>query len=331
MVKSNAAILDVLSLPQQGQPQGFYGLVGRYTIEATASPITDVYVGDPVTLTIKIGGGKYLKPVQWPDLQSIAGFSNNFKIPEQKASPTIEGQYKVFTQTVRPDNDKANVIPAIPLVYFDPDKASYNVIKSQLIKLDLKPSKRLTALDIEGKDFAPVNKEIEAVKNGLSANYESSDALENMTFSPVAALTNPVYMTICALPLGTFIVSLIIKILSNVSPQKLAAKRRKQACPKAKAELKKMTGIQTSKRSELVVCAMKHYVAEKFDRIAGSLTDGDCYEMILQAAKDSKLAEKYRHILEQCQASRFAPIEVHIDDQKVMEIIDLINNIEKKS
>jgi len=66
----------------------FYGLVGRYMISASAAP-TKVSVGDPITLTIKIGA-EYLKPVQWPELEQISELSENFKMPSQKSSPTIE-------------------------------------------------------------------------------------------------------------------------------------------------------------------------------------------------------------------------------------------------
>jgi len=167
MVSSKPRSLTVLPLPEQGKPDGFYGLVGRYTISASAKPTNDVYMGDPITLAIKIGGSKYLKPVQWPKLEQVPELAANFKIPSQKATPTIVDRFKIFTQTIRPDNNQANVIPSIPLAYFDPDSGSYNVARTKPIKLDLKPSKRLTAADIEGKDFAPINKEVEAIKKGL--------------------------------------------------------------------------------------------------------------------------------------------------------------------
>ncbi|MBN1818163.1 MAG: BatD family protein, partial [Sedimentisphaerales bacterium] len=47
--------LNVKPLPAQGKPADFYGLVGRYTISTAAQPTT-VNVGDPITLTIRVGG-----------------------------------------------------------------------------------------------------------------------------------------------------------------------------------------------------------------------------------------------------------------------------------
>ena len=331
MVSSKPLALTVLPLPEQGKPNEFYGLVGRYTISASAKPTTDVYMGDPITLTIKVGGSKYLKPVQWPALEQVPELAANFKLPSQKASPIIANGFKIFTQTIRPDNNQANVIPSIPLAYFDPDTGSYSVAKTEPIKLDLKPSKRLTAADIEGKDFTPINKEVEAIKKGLSANYESPDVLENMSFSPSSALISPYYAPVWAIPLGILILSLVTKFLTNTSPEKVAAKRRRQACSKAVAQLRKIASMDSSQRNESVVSVMKQYIGDRFDKMAGSLTGDDCCDIITSAIEDAKVADKFRQTIEHCESSRYASIEVNIDSGKIDGIIELIRNIEKKS
>ena len=112
-VQSNPVELDVRPLPETGKPPQFYGLVGQYTITASATP-TKVNVGDPITLTIRIGGNPYLKPVQWPALEQVPELAANFKIPAEKASPTLEGGCKIFTQTLRANSDKVTQVPAHP-------------------------------------------------------------------------------------------------------------------------------------------------------------------------------------------------------------------------
>jgi len=330
MVSSKPLSLAVLPLPGQGKPDDFYGLVGRYTISASAKPTTDVYMGDPITLTINIGGSKYLKPVQWPKLEQVPELAANFKVPSQKATPTIADGFKVFTQTIRPDNNQANVIPSIPLAYFDPDTGSYNVARTKPIKLDLKPSKRLTAADIEGRDFAPINKEVEAIKKGLSANYESPDVLENMSFSPATALISPVYAPIWAVPLAILILSSVTKFLTHTSDEKVAAKRCRQACSKAIAQLNKITSMDSLHRNEQVASIMKQYIGDRFDKIAGSLTGNDCYEAIVDATENTEAANKYRQAIEHCESARYASIDVNIDSGKTKDINQLIRDIDRK-
>jgi hypothetical protein len=330
MVSSQPLKLTVLPLPQEGKPSGFYGLVGQYTIAASATP-TKVNVGDPITLTIKIGGGKYLKPVQWPALEKIPELANNFKIPSEKASPTLENSYKVFTQTIRANNDEISEIPAIPLVFFDADKGKYEIAETKPIKLDVSPTKKLTQADLEGLDFAPVNKEVEAIKKGLSANYESLDALTNQTFSPLVAAVSVPYLLIWAGPLVLLVVSSLIKFFTYTTPEKVATKRRRMAANKAIGQLKKLDSCPPEQCHDLCASTMKQYIGDRFDKIAGSLTSNDCFEIIISQANDRQSAEEYKEIIANCEAARYASTEQICESSKIEKAIELIKTIEKKS
>ncbi len=330
MVSSPSKILTVLALPEEAKPAGFYGLVGRYTISASAAP-TKVNVGDPITLTIKIGGSKYLKPVQWPDLEQIPELAANFKIPSQKSSPTIQNGLKVFTQTIRANNDKVAAIPPIPLAFFDADKGEYVIAKTEPIKLEVEPTKILTNVDLEGRDFIPVNKEVEAIKKGLSANYEGPDVLRNMSFSPLGAAVSPHYIFLWTVPLLGLISSSLIKLFMQTSPEKAALKRKRSAPGKTLSQLKKITSAEQQQRQELLASIMKQYIGERFDRTAGSLTADDCYEVIFSATQETQTAGKYRDIITECEAARYAAIDADVDNTQVKEVVRLIRNIEKKS
>lgn len=330
MVSSQPLNLKVRPLPEEDKPSGFYGLVGQYTIAASATP-TNVNVGDPITLTIRVGGSKYLKPVQWPALEHIPELTDNFKIPSEKASPTIQNSYKVFTQTIRASNDKIDAIPSIPLVFFDADKGRYDIAKTKPIKLDVSPTKILTQADLEGLDFAPVNKEVEAIKKGLSANYEGLDALTNQTFSPLVAAMSIPYLLIWAGPLALLAICSLIKLFTYTTPEKVAAKRRRSAAGKAISQVRKIVSYPIEQQNELLASTMKQYIGGRFDKIAGSLTSDDCFETIITETKDRQVAEKYKEIIASCEAARYAPAEKNLQAHKTEEAINLIKIIEKKS
>lgn len=330
MVSSPSKTLTVLALPEETKPSGFYGLVGRYTISVSATP-TKVNVGDPITLTIKIGGSKYLKPVQWPALEQIPELATNFKIPSQKSSPTNQNGFKVFTQTIRANNDKVAAIPPIPLAYFDSDKGGYVIAKTEPIKLDVEPTKILTNVDLEGRDFVPVNKEVEAIKKGLSANYEGPDVLRNMSFSPLGAAVSLHYVLFWSAPLLGLISSSIIKLFIQTSPEKAALKRKLSAYGRAVRQLKKIRSTDSQQRHELLASIMKQYIGERFDRTAGSLTADDCYQAIFSATQDMQIANKYRDIIMACEAARYASMDANFDAEQVDKVFGLIRNIKKKS
>ncbi len=329
-VNSQPLQLTVLPLPEQGKPDGFYGLVGRYTIEASAAP-TKVSVGDPITLTIKIGGSRYLKPVQWPELEEVTELARNFKIPSQKASPTIQNNMKVFTQTIRANNDKINQIPAIPLAFFDVDEGAYVESHTDPIKLEVAPTKILTNADLEGTEPTYVNRQVEAIKKGISANYEGPDVLTNQTFSPLATMVSPGYIVVWSVPLVVLVTSSLIKLFTHTSPEKLSKKRRRQAAGKAVKQLKKISGISPKERQELLVSTMKQYIGERFDKTAGSLTADDCYQIVASVVHDKQTAAKYRDTIFQCEASRYASAQATVDSVQVSEVIKLIHIIEKHS
>ncbi len=328
MVKSDPLELTVRPLPEEGKPAEYYGLVGQYTIEASATP-TKVNVGDPITLTIKIGGGTYLKPVRWPALERIHELAANFKIPSQKASPAISGGFKVFTQTIRANNDKVAEIPPIPLAYFDAEKGEYVMERTEPIKLDVAPTKVLTNADLEGADFTPVNREVEAIKKGLSANYDDLDVLRDRSFSPVAAMTSPGYAVIWATPLLALISSVLFKVFTRTSPEKVASRRRRQAYGKAVGQLKKVAPTAPDRQSELLVSIMKQYIGDRFDRTAGSLTPDDCYDAVYAGTEDEYVADKYRGTIAEFEAGRYAPMEVKIDDERIREVIQLVRTVDK--
>jgi hypothetical protein len=328
MVSSQPLRLSVLPLPDENKPSGFYGLVGRYTISASATP-TEVSVGDPITLTIKIGGSRYLKPIQWPTLENISQLTDNFKIPTEQASPIIENGYKIFTQTIRANNDKVTVIPSIPLAYFDAEKGEYSVAKTEPIELEVSPSKILTGADLEGRDFTPVNKEVEAIKKGLSANYEGPDALENQNFSPVAALIQPGYIVIWGTPFTVLILSVAAKFLTDKTPEKIARKRRRGAAGKAIGRLKKITSM--GEQHEELASIIKQYIGERFDKSAGALTSNDCFEIIAEATKDTQSAERYKEIIADCEAARYTSAQSSIGQTQIEEVINLIRSVEKKA
>ena len=330
MVSAKPLSLKVLPLPEQGKPAAFYGLIGQYAIAASASP-TSVNVGEPITLTIKIGGNRYLKPVRWPELENISDMAANFQIPSEKSSPALENGFKVFTQTIRATNDKVTAIPPIPLAYFDPQQGKYVVMQTEPISLKVAPTKILTPADVQGRDFTQANKEVEAVKNGLSANYEDLDALKNQSSSVLELAMTPGYMLLWAAPLLLLMASSLIKVLTHTTPQKQLLKRKRWACANAIRQLKNILTTASSQNHEKLAMIMKQYIGERFSKISGSLTAEDCRQIICDATEDTTTAEKYRDIVAACEAAYYAPIEFTTTIAQIETVIDLITAIEKKA
>lgn len=328
--QSKPVELEVLPLPVTGKPAQFYGLVGRYTISASAAP-TKVNVGDPITLTIRIGDNPYLKPVQWPQLEQIPELAANFRIPTERASPILDGGYKVFTQTIRASHDAVTEIPAIPLAYFDPVRGTYVVAATSPIELEVAPTKVLTNADMEGTSSQPVNREVEAIRKGLSANYYGPELLANQSFSLLSAAISPAYAAIWLVPLMVLTVSSAVKVAGRTSPESLARKRRRQAAGAAMRRLKTVGCAIPQDRPERLLSAMKGYIGDRFDKVSASLTAEDCRRIITEAGGETETAARYAGLIATCEEARYAPMDAEIGLKQVQEAAHLIHVIEKHS
>lgn len=329
-VKSEPVELNIQAMPDAGKPAEFYGLVGHYTISASATP-AKVNVGDPITLTIRIGGSPYLKPVQWPELEKMPGLGDKFKIPSEKASPAIENGEKVFTQTVRATRDSVTEIPAIPLAYFDPNTGSYAVARTKPIPLEVAPTKMLTNADVQGTAGGPVSRQIEAMKEGFAANYYGPDALTNQSFSVLSMASSPSFAILWSLPLLAFATSVVYKLSTRTSPESVAAKRRRQACNVAVRQLKAIASADPKDAHDLLISAMKGYLGDRFDRTAGSLTADECRDIVAHATGDGRIADQFRLKVSEGEAARYASIYSRVDSAQIEEAIQLIRSVEEKS
>jgi hypothetical protein len=154
LVSSNTLSLTVLDLPARGKPPDFSGLVGKYKIVTSAAP-TEVKVGDPITLTMKISASSDLKMVPPPDLNRQKGFPRRFKVPREISFGKVEGKVKVFTRTIRARNDKVTEIPPVKLDYFNPENGRYEVAMSAPIPLTVQRTKVITLANAEGINNTP--------------------------------------------------------------------------------------------------------------------------------------------------------------------------------
>ncbi|NIP98723.1 MAG: protein BatD, partial [Akkermansiaceae bacterium] len=72
-----------------------------------------VNVGDPITLNIALSGPAFLEPVDLPPLDRQESLTRDFKVPTEIEEGSVDGNFKVFTQTVRALRDDVKAVPPI--------------------------------------------------------------------------------------------------------------------------------------------------------------------------------------------------------------------------
>jgi len=132
--------IKVLPLPQENVPADFAGAVGsfhQFTVEAGP---TNVAVGDPITLRVRIAGRGALDsvkldaPAQWREFKAYPPSVTLTNLDQLglQAVKTIE-------QVIVPENADVKALPALAFSFFDPEARAYRTLTQPPIPLTVRP------------------------------------------------------------------------------------------------------------------------------------------------------------------------------------------------
>ncbi len=302
VVPSNELNLEVLPLPEP-RPPSFTGLVGAYSIETAAAP-TEVNVGDPITLTIRIRGPEPLGSISAPALHTQQALVEDFKVSDEPAPPVVQDGSAVFTQTVRALNDRVGAIPPLDLSFFDVDQGVYRTVRSAPIPLVVRRTREVTAADAIGSGAGTsAGAEVETRAEGIAHNYEDAGVLTDQSVGLPERLRHPAWLAALLGPLAAYLSLAAVHIVRRRSGADTADRRRRRALREARQELRATSG-DTSAEATRTSRAVHGYLAATFDVPVAGLTPAEA-ERLLRARRVPQAAA-VRELLEQCDAARFA-------------------------
>ena len=168
-VQPNDLVVDVRPLPQP-QPTGFSGGVGKFTLSAQL-PNSHLATNQGAQIIYTIKGSGNIKYVTMPDLNTLYPPELEVYTPTSTVSAgvsgsTVAGQVK-FDYSIMPQEPGKYRIPAVNLIYFNPESGRYETARCQGFSVDVvkgKASKSQTRrnlrLDSELMSYsAPLEKE----------------------------------------------------------------------------------------------------------------------------------------------------------------------------
>ena len=181
-VHADIGDIGIKPLPEEGKPEYFRGAVGSFVVKSSARP-RDVAVGDPITLSFMVGNVRndesVLDTLRPPPLHLMNELTSDFRIPSDPIAGTVDGDIKVFTQTLRARSADVEAIPPIPFAFFDPQTETYKTVYTQPIPLTVSPAESLAMSDItrasgaspEQDEDSPSSRLENAEEKGLAANF----------------------------------------------------------------------------------------------------------------------------------------------------------------
>lgn len=139
-VLSNSVDLEVKNLPKEGKPAGFSGAIGRFTLDAEASP-KRAASGEPITLKLTLEGQGNFNAITEPALQNKEGWRIYPGITDFTPSDaTGFGGRKTFESMLMALEAKT-ATPAAEFSYFDPTAEKYVTLNTAPIAIEAQAGK----------------------------------------------------------------------------------------------------------------------------------------------------------------------------------------------
>lgn len=332
VVGSEPLKMHVDNVPEEDRPPNFAGHVGRYRVETSASP-TEVAVGDPITLRVEISGPEYLEYVNLPPLENQETLTRDFKVPREIGAGIIEGNKKVFTQTIRALREDVKAIPSIELPYFDTDEGKFTVARSKPIPLKVKSTRMITAADAEALSVVTAGNEPEVWTKGICHNYEDMSVLINQDYDFWHLLSSTVGVVFVMVPpIGYFVVLMVVVIMQRrkADPWTL---RRRRAYRQLVRKLHSIRRTETDMADiyELLHDAIREYLGAKLRVTASALTFADVENKLRELGVPSDIVDSIADIFRWCESGRYAGLTTERNEayQKVEQTFKIAREIEK--
>ena len=141
-LQSDPQPLEVLPLPKENVPPTFNGAVGNYTLSLTANP-TNVAVGDPITVTVQIGGRGALDSITLPaqtNWQQFKLYPPTSDVQPSDSDPLGMTGAKIFKLTAVPMSMDVHELPPFTFSFFDPSQKRYQTLVQPATPLIVRPS-----------------------------------------------------------------------------------------------------------------------------------------------------------------------------------------------
>ncbi len=315
VIPSNSVSLEVLDVPVEGRPANFTGLVGTYHLQAAASP-TEANVGEPITLTITLTGSAYLKDIELPPLKSQSDLARDFKIPEEMAEGKIEGNAKIFTQTIRALHPDVQAIPPIELAYFDTEKKQYQIARTKPIPVSIKGTRIVTAQDAEGTALPPVKSELKEWSKGIAYNYEDLSVLENQQYGLTTLIRSPVWLGLTLGPLAVYLSLLVTTVTIRRAKADPDKRQAKGALGALRKDLKLLDKTEPTQAVRQILESFQNYIGKKLRLNSGAITFRDIEETLRLKGVETETLRNIEALFADCEAAHYAG---HLSDRATIE------------
>ncbi len=298
--------LDVLPIPANSQPEGFYGLVGEFDIQANLSQAA-IKVGESATLTITISGSGPPEMIQKPEIS----LEENLKIYEDQpiVHNELEGNRQigkaVFVMALVPHKTGTIAFPPLSISFFNPQTQSFETARADIPPISVIAGEAQELRAVGGTAPQAQKHVVKRLGEDLLPVHQDIAALQNSKWGVTGLL---IYGSLFFLgPLG-FAGGWLWKWKierSTVNQDKI---RSQQAFPTFRKTVKQLYEKMPDNQifAEALMKALKNYVGDKTGKNGEALTSREISMWLSTKDMDAELIQQWNDLLERCEMTQYA-------------------------
>jgi hypothetical protein len=305
-IQSEPQTLTVMPLPSENVPPGFSGAVGDYALDMTVAP-TNVAVGEPVTITVRISGRGPVESLTLPEQPGWQQFKLYPPTSDFEAAPNDVlglGGTKVFKLTAVPESMEVKALPPFNFSFFNPDQKIYRTISRPATPLIVRPSAASLPFTTQVVSPAAVgtssNQDIVHIKPRLGVVAQISPPL----------VARPWFLLAQFAPVLAWLGLLINRkrMESLAANPRLRRQRLVQRIVRDGLKQLKMAA-QTNQPDEffaIVFRLLQEQIGERFDVPASAITEAIIEERLRPLQMPEETLELLRELFQACNQARYA-------------------------
>ncbi|HTV41223.1 MAG TPA: BatD family protein [Candidatus Sulfotelmatobacter sp.] len=293
-------------LPTVDVPTNFNGAVGDYTMSVDAGP-TNVAVGDPVTVRVKISGRGSLDSITMP---AQAGWSD-FKIfsPTSKTETSDdmgdEGS-KTFEEIVTPQNARIHELPPISFSFFNPDDGNYHTLTQPAMPISVTAVGATPLPTIAGTrtENQPTQaQDIAPIRQNFGALAQAGTPL----------VTRPTFLAIQSVPVLAFITALVWRRRADSLANNPRLRRQRAVEQLIAGGLDDLNKFAAENKSNeffaMLFRLLQEELGERLDCPAISITEADVDARLVSLGANQETIDSLRELFQACNQARYAHVQ----------------------
>ena len=328
-IATQPASVTVKPLPIDGRPTDFSGAVGEYTLTARIDK-NQAAAGEPLELTVEIGGKgnlHTLPPPRLPSLDDFKSFDPEISESISRTSSRIEGR-KTYSYVLIPQEEGSSRIESISLSFFDPGKERYQQARSEPIAIQVLPGQEETyspAAGLSKKEIRVLGRDIRYIKPvPVDLQHQGKPLFSSLFFQIIQAI-----------PLLAVLGTILARRRRDRLDADIPYARRRRAVKMARKHLQEAETLIGDASAAPFYSAVHrglcHYLADKFNLTAAGLTSQDLHRKLNERKIESDLIDRLNGCMNACDLARFAPADERAEDRRLMlsQARELISRLEK--